>query len=49
MSFSPSFPIPNNAAIVLFKEPRALAGIPARLPASAGHKNVEFERNIVRI
>jgi hypothetical protein len=32
ISFSPSFPIPNNAALVAFKEPRALAGLAAKPP-----------------
>ena len=33
MSFSPSFPTPNNGTVVPFKEPRALAGLAAKLPA----------------
>jgi hypothetical protein len=34
MSFSPSFPTPNSAAaLVSVKEPRALAGLAAKLPA----------------
>jgi hypothetical protein len=33
MSFSPSFPTPNNDGLVLFKEPRALAGLAVKPPA----------------